>query len=112
MRRGYGTAVRRGLDLVVGLVLFGAGLWLGLVADLGVAPWEVLTGGLSRQLGTSFGRTSIAVSVVVLLVGLAAGDFHGVESVGPKRGVNTLIPQLKAAGARDILELPISKIVE
>jgi ATP phosphoribosyltransferase len=26
--------------------------------------------------------------------------------------VNTLIPALKAAGARDILEIPISKIVE
>jgi ATP phosphoribosyltransferase len=43
---------------------------------------------------------------------LAAGDMHGVESVVPKRGVNTLIPALKAAGGRDILELPISKIVE
>jgi ATP phosphoribosyltransferase len=43
---------------------------------------------------------------------LATGDFHGVESVVPKRGVNTLIPALRAAGARDILELPISKIVE
>jgi ATP phosphoribosyltransferase len=28
-----------------------------------------------------------------------------------KREVNTLIPKLKAAGATDILELPISKIV-
>jgi ATP phosphoribosyltransferase len=26
--------------------------------------------------------------------------------------VNTLIPALRAAGARDILEIPISKIVE
>jgi ATP phosphoribosyltransferase len=43
---------------------------------------------------------------------LAAGDMHGVESVVPKRGVNTLIPALKAAGGRDILELPITKIVE
>ena len=43
---------------------------------------------------------------------LATGDFHGVESVVAKRGVNTLIPALKAAGARDILEIPISKIVE
>jgi len=42
---------------------------------------------------------------------LASGDMHGVESVVPKRGVNTLIPALRAAGARDILELPISKIV-
>ncbi len=43
---------------------------------------------------------------------LASGDMRGVESVVPKRGVNMLIPALKAAGARDVLELPISKIVE
>jgi len=43
---------------------------------------------------------------------LATGGFHAVETVVAKQGVNTLIPALKAAGARDILELPISKIVE
>jgi ATP phosphoribosyltransferase len=43
---------------------------------------------------------------------LAAGDLRAVETVVPKRGVNTLLPALRAAGARDILELPISKIVE
>lgn len=43
---------------------------------------------------------------------LAHGKMHAVESVVPKRGVNTLIPALKAAGARDILEIPISKIVD
>ncbi|MBO0834758.1 MAG: ATP phosphoribosyltransferase [Actinobacteria bacterium] len=43
---------------------------------------------------------------------LARGDMHAVEAVVPKRGVNTLIPALKAAGGQDILELPISKIVE
>lgn len=43
---------------------------------------------------------------------LAHNDMRGVESVVSKRGVNTLIPALKAAGARDILELPITKIVE
>jgi ATP phosphoribosyltransferase len=43
---------------------------------------------------------------------LADGALHGVSSVVPKKGVNTLIPALKAAGAFDILELPISKIVE
>jgi ATP phosphoribosyltransferase len=43
---------------------------------------------------------------------LASGDMRAVESVVPKRGVNTLIPALRSAGARDILELPISKIVE
>ena len=43
---------------------------------------------------------------------LAAGELRAVEAVVAKRGVNTLIPALKAAGARDILELPIAKIVE
>ncbi|MDX6224117.1 MAG: phosphoribosyltransferase [Frankiales bacterium] len=43
---------------------------------------------------------------------LAAGGMHAVETVVAKKGVNTLIPALKSAGARDILELPISKIVE
>lgn len=41
---------------------------------------------------------------------LAQGGF-AIETVVDKRGVNRLIPQLKAAGATDILELPISKIV-
>jgi ATP phosphoribosyltransferase len=41
---------------------------------------------------------------------LADGGF-AIEAVVDKRGVNRLIPDLKAAGATDILELPISKIV-
>ncbi|MDQ3502383.1 MAG: ATP phosphoribosyltransferase [Actinomycetota bacterium] len=43
---------------------------------------------------------------------LAAKDMRALETVVPKKGVNTLIPALKSAGASDILELPISKIVE
>jgi ATP phosphoribosyltransferase len=43
---------------------------------------------------------------------LAASGLRAVEAVVAKQGVNTLIPALKAAGARDILEIPIAKIVE
>ena len=42
----------------------------------------------------------------------ARSDVQALETVVPNQGVNRLIPSLKAAGARDILELPISKIVE
>jgi ATP phosphoribosyltransferase len=41
---------------------------------------------------------------------LASGDF-AVESVVAKSGINTLIPALIDAGASDLLEIPISKIV-
>jgi ATP phosphoribosyltransferase len=43
---------------------------------------------------------------------LANADLRAVETVVAKQGVNTLIPALKAAGASDILEIPIAKIVE
>jgi ATP phosphoribosyltransferase len=46
------------------------------------------------------------------ITSLAHGGMHAVETVVPKRGVNMLIPALKAAGARDIIEIPITKIVE
>jgi ATP phosphoribosyltransferase len=46
------------------------------------------------------------------ITALARGQMNAVETVVPKAGVNTLIPALKAAGARDILEIPISTIVE
>ncbi len=41
---------------------------------------------------------------------LASGDF-AVESVVAKQGINTLIPSLIDAGASDLLEIPISKII-
>ena len=40
-----------------------------------------------------------------------SGGGYAVETVVDKNAVNRLIPELKAAGATDILELPISKIV-
>ena len=42
---------------------------------------------------------------------LAGGGFFAVETVISKSTINTLIPQLKALGAEDVVELPISKIV-
>jgi uncharacterized membrane protein YczE len=81
-------------QLMLGLVLFGTGLWLGLVAELGVGPWDVLTGGLSQQLGTPFGRTAIGVSVVVLLLGLA---------VRVRPGIGTLLNVVVVGATIDVL---------
>ena len=37
--------------------------------------------------------------------------YFAVETVVPKDKINVLIPELKAAGASDIVEMPITKIV-
>lgn len=42
---------------------------------------------------------------------LAETGFYAVETVVPKSQINILIPRLKAMGATDIVELPITKIV-
>lgn len=46
------------------------------------------------------------------LMTLASGTHSAVETVVPKQGINELIPALKSAGATDILELAIGKIVD
>ena len=71
----------RFVKLLVGLCLFGVGIWLGLQARLGVGPWDVLHGGLAKHLGTPFGRTSIGVSVLVFLVALLAKVRPGIGTV-------------------------------
>ena len=38
-------------------------------------------------------------------------DGFAVETVVPKNTINTLIPALKDAGATDIIELPLAKII-
>jgi len=38
-------------------------------------------------------------------------EYCAVESVVDKAGINVLIPRLKQAGAEDILEIPISKVI-
>ncbi len=42
---------------------------------------------------------------------LHGSDGYAVETVVPKAGVNVLIPALRDAGATDIIELPLSKII-
>jgi ATP phosphoribosyltransferase len=42
---------------------------------------------------------------------LAEGGYYAVESIVPKNRINILIPKLKALGAEDIVELPVTKIV-
>ncbi len=42
---------------------------------------------------------------------LAESAYFAVETIVPKATINTLIPMLKRAGAGDIVELPVTKIV-
>jgi ATP phosphoribosyltransferase len=42
---------------------------------------------------------------------LSESGAHAVETIVPKSAINLLIPELKARGAQDIIEIPVTKIV-
>lgn len=58
--------LRRVPRLMVGLVLFGFGSGLQVVAGLGLSPWEVLHQGISRHTPLSIGVAGIIVGALVL----------------------------------------------
>jgi uncharacterized membrane protein YczE len=61
------TLTRRIIQLLVGLFLYGIGISLMVQAGIGVAPWDVLTQGLSHQTGVDFGLLTNIIGGVVLL---------------------------------------------
>jgi len=60
-------AARRMAKLLVGLFLYGIAMSLMVRANLGVAPWDVLTLGLVRHTGLSFGALTVLIGIAVLL---------------------------------------------
>jgi uncharacterized protein len=59
---------RRLVQLLVGLVLFGAGEAFIVQAALGNSPWTVLAQGVAKQTPLGIGAATVAISVVVLAV--------------------------------------------
>lgn len=65
----------------VGLVFFSFGLYLQLVADVGLAPWQVLNEGLFLHLPITFGQTSILISLAVVAADLLLREPIGVGTI-------------------------------
>ncbi|MEO6532904.1 MAG: hypothetical protein ABIO06_04945 [Pseudolysinimonas sp.] len=63
-----GVWARRIAQLVGGLFLYGIGLALMVRAGIGVAPWDVLSQGISLRTGLPFGLVTNIVGAVVLLL--------------------------------------------
>jgi uncharacterized membrane protein YczE len=73
--------VRRIAQLIVGLFAFGLGIALMVRAQLGIAPWDVLTQGLQLKTGIAFGTLTIATSIVVLLLWIPIRQKPGIGTI-------------------------------
>ena len=56
--------------LLVGLLLYAVGIVVFAQSGIGMAPWDVLSDGLSHTLGISLGAAVLGVSVVLLAVNM------------------------------------------
>jgi uncharacterized membrane protein YczE len=68
-------------QLVVGLVVFGAGEAMLVASGLGNSPWTVLAQGLARQTGATVGAATVIVSAMVLLAWVPLRQAPGLGTV-------------------------------
>ncbi|RJT83151.1 hypothetical protein D6T63_01475 [Arthrobacter cheniae] len=73
--------VRRGLQLLIGLFLYGLSLAMMIRATLGVSPWDVLGQGGSLQTGIPFGFMTNIIGLVVLLLWIPLRQRPGVGTI-------------------------------
>lgn len=67
--------------LMGGLVLFGWGAAAMVIADLGLAPWEVLHQGISVKTGIPIGTVGILTGLLVLLAWIPLRERIGIGTV-------------------------------
>ena len=71
----------RFLKLNIGLFIYGIGIAMMVHASIGLAPWDVLAQGISKQTGLTFGQSTIAVSVMVLFAWIPLKVKPGIGSI-------------------------------
>jgi uncharacterized membrane protein YczE len=109
--------LRRAIQLLTGLLLYGVALALILRAAIGVAPWDVLTQGLALKTGWGFGALTVVIGAVILLLWIPLRQKPGIGTVlnvllvGPAADLGLwLIPENLDLGVR-ILMFPAGLFV-
>ena len=83
--------VRRGVQLLVGLVLYAASIAMLVDAGLGSMPWDVLTQGIVRRTDLSFGVVTLLTGLVVLACWIPLRQRPGVGTVANVIVISALV---------------------
>jgi uncharacterized membrane protein YczE len=73
--------VRRLPRLIVGLTLFGFGIAMMVLSNLGLSPWEVFHQGISIRTGIPLGTVGIITGALVLVLWLPLGERPGIGTL-------------------------------
>lgn len=96
---GARDRARRGLRLVAGLVLYAASIALLVHPQLGSMPWDVLSQGVARTAGWTFGTATVVISLVVLLCWVPLRQRPGVGTVANVLVIGALVDPFLALAA-------------
>lgn len=101
------SGLRRGVVQLIGIPAVSTGVAFTIRAELGVAPYDVVTTGMHERFGIPIGLAAVLLPVVFLLGGLALGGRVGpgtlldVALVGPIIGlVLAIVPEVEPMGPR------------
>jgi len=72
---------RRLVQLLIGLVGYGAAVMILVRSGLGAASWNVLTEGVARQTGMTFGWSTNVIAAVVLLAWIPLREMPGLGTL-------------------------------
>ncbi|MEU6586601.1 hypothetical protein [Nocardia sp. NPDC046763] len=76
-----GRKLRRLPQLLVGLIGYGASVMVLVTSGLGAASWSILTEGISRSVGISFGAATNLTAVIVLVAWIPMRELPGVGTL-------------------------------
>lgn len=72
---------KRMLRASIGLILFSFGVYLTVQANVGLAPWDAFSMGLSLHLPIAFGTAAMLVSALILTIDILMREHIGVGTV-------------------------------
>ena len=75
------SVLRRLPGLILGLVVFGAGIAAMAASGLGLGPWEVLHQGIANRTGLALGTVSILVGIPVLALWWPLDERPGIGTI-------------------------------
>ena len=78
LNRTPGAIMINMLLAAVSLFVNGFGIYLTIQADIGAAPWDILSLGISKSLGILYGTASIGVSLTILLIDILMREPIGI----------------------------------
>lgn len=78
---GMRETLVKSLKATFGLVLFAFGTYLTVQADIGIAPWDVFSKGISYHTSLTYGQAAIVISVVIVLFDLLLKEKIGIGTI-------------------------------